>query len=98
MNKSAFYNDIVVEWDDNKNILNFKKHGISFDTASLVFTDPYRVEIYDHLHSINEDRYITIGSIGRIIFVVYTQRNSAQRLISARMATKKEKEVYYGNY
>ena len=87
---------INVEWDDEKNILNIKKHGISFDTAALVFADEDRIEYYDRLHSIDEDRYITIGHIGEVVFVVYTIRNDNIRMISARLATKRERDIYYG--
>ena len=49
------------EWDEDKNQLNLKKHGIDFETAMLVFNDLHRIEIYDMEHSINEDHYNTIG-------------------------------------
>ncbi len=49
------------EWDEDKNQLNLKKHGIDFETAMLVFNDLQRIEIYDTEHSIYEDRYNTIG-------------------------------------
>jgi len=45
------------EWDEDKNQLNLKKHGIDFETAMLVFNDLQRIEIYDTEHSIYEDRY-----------------------------------------
>ena len=85
-----------VEWDESKDLVNRKKHGISFDTASLVFADPDRITIYDSVHSNGEDRYITIGRVGRILFVVFTERGDVARLISARLATKEERKVYYG--
>lgn len=53
--------------------------------------------IYDKTHSIDEDRFITIGSIGEILFVVYTERDSRIRMISARLATNKERRIYYGD-
>ena len=86
------------EWDDKKNAINIEKHGIDFATAALVFSDLNRIEKYDILHSEEEDRYITIGEIAEVFVVVvvaYTERNEAIRIISARMATKKEREVYY---
>ena len=87
---------IAVEWDDNKNTINIKKHGISFETAALVFADEERIEYYDKLHSLNEDRYVVIGCVQGILFVVYTMRNETIRLISARMATNTERSIYYG--
>jgi len=86
------------EWDDEKEKINISKHGLDFSTAALVFGDENRIEKYDDIHSIDEDRYITIGKINGIaviVMVVYTERSESIRIISARMATKKEKEAYY---
>ena len=86
------------EWDEEKESINIAKHGIDFSTAALVFGDNNRLEKFDTRHSIDEDRYITIGQIGGIaivVMVVYTERKDAIRIISARLATKKEKEAYY---
>jgi len=88
--------DTLVEWDDNKNQTNIKKHGISFETAALVFADEDRIEYYDKLHSIDEDRYIVLGCVQGILYVVYTMREEVVRLISARMATPTERKIYYG--
>ena len=86
------------EWDENKNKINKAKHGISFETAARVFLDENRVEIFDAKNSKeNEDRFITIGKAGKILFVVFTEREDRTRIISARLAEKKEKEAYYGN-
>ncbi len=83
------------EWDDEKNSINKKKHGISFETASKVFTDPYYIEVYDSEHSVEEDRYIAIGAVEDVLFVVFTERRETIRLISARLATEKERRFYY---
>ena len=83
------------EWDEDKNISNIEKHGISFDTAAHVFDDPDYIEMYDFRHSIEENRYIAIGKVGDIIFVVFTEREEFVRLISARLATKSERDLYY---
>ena len=84
------------EWDEKKAEINLEKHGISFETAAKVFLDEDRLEIYDEVHSTEEDRYITIGRAGEILFVVYTERTPKIRLISARRATPKERRLYYG--
>lgn len=85
------------EWDDDKEQINIKKHGIDFSTAALVFGDSNRTEKYDETHSDDEDRYITIGSIGGvvIVMVVYTERSGVIRIISARTASRREREAYY---
>lgn len=85
------------EWDEEKAKINLKKHGILFETAVKVFLDENRIEIYDEEHSMDEDRYITIGLAGEVLFVVYTERHPQIRLISARLATARERKVYYGN-
>lgn len=83
------------EWDEEKNIINKKKHNISFETAAHVFDDPECIEMYDFEHSTNEDRYIALGVVGDVLFVVYTERKEAIRLISARLATTAERRLYY---
>ncbi len=83
------------EWDYDKNTENIRKHGISLITAARVFQDVNRLEYYDELHSFNEDRYCTIGLVEDVIYVVYTERNNNIRLISARMATSRERNLYY---
>ena len=55
--------EYIVEWDDVKAEINRKKHGISFETAALVFADEERIEYYDKLHSQEEDRYIVLGCV-----------------------------------
>ncbi|MCD8118802.1 MAG: BrnT family toxin [Lachnospiraceae bacterium] len=85
------------EWDEEKERLNIEKHGIDFRTAVQVFHDENRIEYFDKIHSIGEDRYITIGMIGErmiIITLVYTERVDVIRVISARVATKKERRFY----
>ena len=84
-----------IEWDTNKNDVNVKKHHISFETAARVFLDENRLDYYDIVHSMNEDRYITIGLVKEVIVVVYTLRKTRIRIISARLATRKERELYY---
>ncbi len=89
---------MLFEWDDEKNQINIKKHGIDFETAARVFADENRLELFDELHSDFEDRYITIGMINNvayIVMVVYTERDNAIRLISARKATNQERRMYY---
>lgn len=64
----------------------------------LVFRDEHRIEFFDEKHSLYEDRFITIGSINGtilILMVVYTERDDAIRIISARKATPKERWTYY---
>lgn len=86
------------EWDEQKERLNIKKHGLDFETAVRVFEDENRLELYDEEHSEFEDRYITIGlidDVACIVMVVYTEREETVRVISARKATKQEREMYY---
>ena len=88
------------EWDDAKEKKNIIKHGIDFETAARIFADHYRIEYLDIKHSVNEERYITIGEIHDKLFVitvVYTEREDSIRIISARKATLKEREAYYGS-
>ena len=95
--------ELIFEWDDEKEQKNIRKHKIDFSTAAHVFSDDYRIEKYDGKHSEDEDRYKVIGAINghlMIIVVSYTMRNDEKviRMISARKAEKEEREEYYGNY
>ena len=87
------------EWDEEKNRTNRKKHGIGFETAALVFDDPYALSQRD-LTQDEEERFITLGSIGpgSILFVVHMNYESAEeaevvRIISSssRNISRKEK-------
>lgn len=84
--------DTLVEWDESKNQINIRKHGISFETAAPVFADEERIEYYDKLHSLDEDRYVVLGCVQGVLYVVYTLRDEAARLISARLATSTERK------
>ena len=90
--------DYIIEWDDNKNKINKKKHGISFEFAAKVFLDDNRIDDFDEFHSDDEDRIKTIGKVDKILAVIYTERTEKYRIISARYATKKEENDYYGQY
>lgn len=88
--------DDEFEWDNAKAELNAKSHKISFQTAQKVFNDPGALPIEDTDSSWEEDRYRKIGSAeGRVITLSYTYRGDVIRLISARRATKREKDDYY---
>jgi len=82
---------VEFEWDEDKNTINKEKHGISFETAVRVFEDSEYLEIYDITHSDVEDRYIVIGKVEEVLFVVYTEREDRVRIISARLATALER-------
>ena len=89
---------MLFEWDDKKAAINLQKHGVSFETAILVFQDEDRIEFYDSVHSQDEDRYNTIGLVDDVLFVVYTERTNRLRIISARPANRKERSLYYDRY
>ena len=81
-------------WDPIKNRTNITKHGISFPTAAKIFDGPL-LEEEDTRQDYGETRIIALGrSEGRILYVVYTRRNSVIRIISARKANRHEREEY----
>ncbi len=88
--------DLQFEWDDQKAIHNFKKHGIDFEAAKTVFIDPLAYIFDDEMHSVGERREIIIGHDGnsRLLLVSFTERAKVIRIISARLATKKERRNY----
>ena len=87
---------LFFEWDKEKASTSFKKHGISFEEASTVFGDTWSVTMSDPLHSNAEDRFIIIGYSykHRLVVVVHTERGDKIRIITARLATKTERNFY----
>ena len=87
-------------WDENKNKLNQKKHGISFIEAKSVFYDQDGRLISDPDHSESEDRFILLGFSSSLNLLVvchcYRENEDTIRIISARKATKSEKRQYKG--
>ncbi|MEM9694458.1 MAG: BrnT family toxin [Myxococcota bacterium] len=85
------------EWDPDKDRENQRKHGLSFEEASTLFTgeDDY-LELYDDYHSEDEERFIAIGVIIRgVVVVVWTEPSDRViRIISARPATQREKRTF----
>ena len=82
--------------DPRKAARNLRKHKVSFDEATTVFADPLRSTFADDEHSIDEERFTTIGQFTeeRILFVVYTESETIIRLIGARIATTNERKQY----
>ena len=87
---------MIFEWDPKKARLNQIKHYVSFEEASTAFQDQMSITISDPLHSEDEDRFILLGySINnRLLVVVHTDRGDKIRIISARLATKTERQNY----
>jgi uncharacterized DUF497 family protein len=90
----------VFEWDPRKAEANSAKHGVSFDDAVTVFLDPEALDGPDLQHSSAEQRFRRLGrsADGRVLMVAYTIRRSgdaeAIRVISARRASRREREAY----
>jgi len=87
---------VTVEWDSNKARKNRHKHGVAFEEAATVFTDPLSSTIPDPLHSDDEDRFIIIGQSiqRRLLVVVHTDRGENIRIITARVANAHERKTY----
>ena len=87
-----------ITWDERKNTINKKKHGVTFEEAQTVFYDENAVEFYDEKHSSEEDRLLLLGVSEqlRILLVCHCFREykGEIRIISARKATKKEQKEY----
>lgn len=86
----------IFEFDSAKAAGNLRKHGVSFGEAMTVFNDPLASTLPDDQHSIEENRFITVGvsSKRRVLFVVYTETTSGIRLIGACAATVAERKQY----
>ena len=92
-------NEIIFDWDENKNQINIKKHNVSFEEASGVFYDPLAIIFDDPDHSMDEERFLIIGvsSLKRVCTVSHCYRGTDEnviRIISARLATKHEITEY----
>lgn len=90
---------IEFEWYENKNFLNQKKHGVSFEEAASVFYDELAVQFYDETHSyLNENRFLLLGMSNKanVLMVCHCEieQGDKLRIISARKATKNETKFY----
>lgn len=90
---------LLFEWDPKKARKNINTHGVSFDEASTAFRDSLSQTINDPLHSEGENRFVLLGrSIqGRILVIIHTDRGERIRIISARLATTRERLKYEEN-
>ncbi len=85
---------MVYQWNRDKATANLRKHGIDFADAVSAFSDDLAITIPDEWF--DEERFVTIGVdvFGRVLVVVYTMRDEEIRLISARKATRQERQQY----
>jgi uncharacterized DUF497 family protein len=88
------YTSLVVEWDPEKAAENLRKHGVDFADAATVLSDEMALTRSEE--GTDESRSVTLGmdALGRVLVVVYTWREEAVRMISARRATRSERRAY----
>ena len=86
--------EMAYQWNRDKAATNLRKHGIDFADSVSVFSDDLAITISDE--RFDEERFVTIGvdAFGRVLVVVYTIRNEETRIISARKATRQERQQY----
>lgn len=87
---------LTFEWDEAKALENERKHGVTFQEASTSFGDERSLTISDPDHSESEDRFVLLGVsyAGRLLATVHTERGANIRIISARVATRREAKAY----
>jgi len=87
---------LIFEWHPEKANINIQRHKVTFEEASTAFKDTLSLTIDDPSHSDDEKRLVLIGTSykNRILVVIHTERDDKIRIISARKATKKEREYY----
>jgi uncharacterized protein len=93
----AYSRPVRVEWDEEKDRANRRKHGISFEEASGLFRgEADYLEIFDDAHSDLEDRFLAIGPIQRgLVIISWTEREEETiRIISARWVSRRERFLY----
>ena len=90
---------MLFEWDENKARRNVAKHSVTFEEAVTVFGDPLSNTYPDPSHSLDEQRFLIIGSSesGKILVVAHTDDEHVIRVISAREATYRERKFYEEN-
>jgi uncharacterized protein len=87
---------VEFEWGPEKAAGNVRRHRVSFNEAATVLDDPLSTTFPDEAHSEGEMRFVTVGvsQRGRLLVVAHTERNDTIRIISARRATRREREFY----
>jgi len=87
---------VEFEWDPEKAAANARRRRVSFNEAATVLEDPLSTTFPDEAHSEGEMRSVTVGVSrrGRLLVVAHTERNDTIRIISARRATRREREFY----
>lgn len=87
---------LTFEWDTTKASANLRKHGVSFEEAATVFADESSLTIPDLDHSQVENRFVLLGMSyrGKMLVVVHTERGDSIRIISARPASRRERQQY----
>ena len=90
--------DGAFQWDDDKAAANHANHGVTFDAARAAFKDAFALDWRDERHVYDEERYVTLGMVdGRLLYVAYTMRGDAIRIISARGAEPHERRRYHAD-
>jgi uncharacterized DUF497 family protein len=85
----------VFEWDEAKSQDNLEQRGFDFEYAARIFKRGDLLEYEDRRRHYGERRIVAIGEIeGEILFVVYTWRGTSRRIISARLASRRERDAY----
>jgi uncharacterized DUF497 family protein len=84
----------LFEWDQAKAVENQRKHGVSFDEATEAFGDPLALNMPDPNHAAREERFLVLSQSGRLLVVSYAERGVRTRLISARLASRSERQRY----
>jgi len=87
---------MLFEWDPEKARRNLAKHGVAFEEAATAFGDPLSLTTFDPDHSRDEHRFLLLGAthLGRLVVVSHTHRGGKIRLISARLAGRRERRTY----
>lgn len=93
---SMFKPMLRFDWDPRKAVTNLRKHRVSFSEATTAFGDPLSLTVADPAHSDDEERSVLIGMSHRnqMLVVVHCDLGDTIRIISARLATRKEKQAY----
>jgi uncharacterized protein len=87
--------NIIFEWDSEKAAVNLRKHNVTFELACEAFFDPFICYLDDEIvGSELRERIVGLTTTWLLLYIVYVMRDDAIRIVSARLVTNTEREVY----
>jgi len=95
MNVRYTLHNVIFEWDSQKAAVNLRKHNVSFELACEAFFDPFVCYLDDEIvGSELRERIVGLTTTWILLYIVYVLRDDRIRIVSTRLVTKAEREIY----